>query len=179
MTSVCFYFQVHQPYRLVRYDAERTDPFCFDQESNRTICEKVAEKCYRPATRKLLDLVRRHEGRFKVSFALTGTVLEQMEEWTPDVLDLFKQLADTGSCEFVGETSHHSLTFLFARQDFDEQVRRHEALMKRHFGVVPHVFRNTELTYSNDLADHVAWLGRYRAVLCEGVDRLLALVDAA
>ena len=100
MTSVCFYFQVHQPYRLRRYSVFADDPFYFDNEANQQIMEKVAEKCYRPATAKILDLVKRHEGRFRVAYSISGTCLDQFEAWAPDVLDMFKELADTGACEF-------------------------------------------------------------------------------
>ena len=117
MASVSFYFQVHQPFRLRRYSVFDTDPFYFDETSNREIMLKVADKCYRPATRKILDLVRRHEGRFRVSYAISGVCLEQFEKWAPDVIDLFKELADTGACEFIGETSHHSPGRRPSRQD--------------------------------------------------------------
>ena len=61
MASVCFYFQVHQPFRLKRYSVFEDHPFYFDNVANAAILRKVAEKCYRPTTRKILDLVRRHE----------------------------------------------------------------------------------------------------------------------
>lgn len=173
MTSVNFYFQVHQPFRLRRYSVFDTDPFVFNNTANRDICEKVANKCYRPATRKILDLVRRHEGRFRVSFSISGTALEQFRLWTPDVIELFQQLGATGACEFLGETSHHSLSFLFSREEFSEQVALHDQQIQELFGQTPKVFRNTELTYSNQVAAHIGGLGRYKAVLCEGLDRLL------
>jgi alpha-amylase len=108
---------VHQPFRLRRYSVFDTDPFYFDNEANRKILEKVAGKCYRPALTTLLDLVRRHEGRFRISFSLTGVVLEQLEMWAPDVLDLLRQLAATGACEFLGETSHQRTTCDSRRAD--------------------------------------------------------------
>lgn len=173
MASVSFYFQVHQPFRLRRYSVFDTDPFYFDETANREILLKVADKCYRPATRKILDLVRRHEGRFRVSYAISGVCLEQFEKWAPDVIDLFKELADTGACEFIGETSHHSPSFLFSRDEFDRQVDAHRDKIKELFGQTPSVFRNTELMYHDDLAWHIAQRGEHRAILCEGVDRLL------
>ena len=174
MASVCFYFQVHQPFRLRRYSVFDNDPFYFDNDANREIMLKVANKCYRPATRKILDLVKRHEGRFRVSFAISGVCLEQFELWAPDVLDMFKELADTGACEFIGETSHHSLSFLFARDEFDRQVDNHRAKVLELFGQTPRIFRNTELTYHDDLAWHMTQRGEHEAILCEGVERLLA-----
>ena len=174
MASVCFYFQVHQPYRLRDYGPRDGDPFYFDDALNQAILEKVAEKCYRPATQLILDLVRRHEGRFRVAYAITGTALEQMQRWAPDVVDLFHELLATGACELIAETSHHAMAFMHSTAEFDAQVERHRELMRTVFGVDPVTFRNTELVYSNHLADHVRGLGRFRAILCEGVDRLLA-----
>lgn len=173
MASVCFYFQIHQPFRLRKYSVFDTDPFVFNNELNRQILEKVANKCYRPATAKILDLVRRHDGRFRVSYSITGTALKQLSMWAPDVIDLFQQLSETGACEFLAETSHHSLAFLFSREEFSEQVAMHDAQIKKYFNQTPQVFRNTELNYSNEVATHIGALGRYKAILCEGVDRLL------
>jgi len=179
MASVVFYFQVHQPYRLRRYSVFDSDPFYFEDAKNREILLKVADKCYRPATRLILDLVRKHKGNFRVSYALTGVVLDQMLQWAPDVIDLFKALADTGCCEFIGETYHHSLSFLYSRDEFREQVEMQTAKVKELFGYTPTVFRNTELIYNNDIAHEVNAMKRpdgtprFLGQLCEGVDRIL------
>jgi alpha-amylase len=174
MASVVLYFELHQPFRIRRYSVFDSDPFYFDNAANEKILHKVADKCYRPATLKLLDLVKRHDKRFRVSFSISGTALQQLEAWAPDVLDTFRQLVDTGACELLAETSHHSLSFIFSRQEFDDQVSAHRATIARLFhGYQPKSFRNTELIFNNELAGHMAWHGGYRAVLCEGVDRLL------
>lgn len=179
MTSVVFYFQVHQPWRLRRYTVFDADPFYFDNAKNGEICRKVAEKCYRPATELILDLVRRHEGRFRVSYSISGAALDQFQEFAPDVIDLFKRLAETGACEFIGETYHHSLSFLYSREEFAEQVRLHTERIRSLFGQTPRVFRNTELIYNNDVAHVVSNMKdeggrpRFAGMLCEGVDHLL------
>jgi alpha-amylase len=179
MASVVFYFQVHQPFRLKRYSVFDAHPFYFDTQKNGDICRKVADKCYRPATQLILDMVRAHKGNFRVSYSITGVVLDQLEEFAPDVLDLFRQLAQTGCCEFIAETYHHSLSFLYSRQAFAEQVALHTARVQRLFGQTPRVFRNTELIYSNDLARYVSEMTdergnrRFLGVLCEGADRIL------
>lgn len=179
MASVVFYFQVHQPHRLRRYSVFDSDPFYFDDSKNEEICRKVADKCYRPATELLLELVKRHEGRFRISYSLTGTVLDQLERFTPDVLDTFKRLAETGCVEFLGETYYHSLSSLLSPTEFAEQVRLHTERIEGLFGMTPRVFRNTELIYSNELAGLVGSLtdadGKpsFDGMLCEGVDRFL------
>ncbi len=179
MASVVFYFQVHQPWRLRRYSVFDSDPFYFEDAKNREILLKVADKCYRPATQLILDLVRKHKGNFRVSYALTGVVLDQMLQWAPDVIDLFKALADSGCCEFIGETYHHSLSFLYSKDEFREQVEMQTAKVKELFGYTPTVFRNTELIYNNEIAQYVNALKkpdgtpRFLGQLCEGVDRIL------
>jgi alpha-amylase len=173
MASVCFYFELHQPWRLRRYSVFSNDPFYFDNDANERILRKVADKCYRPATRKMLDLVKRHDRRFRCAYSITGTALEQLQMWAPDVVDTLRELVDTGACELIGETSHHSLSFLFSRAEFDEHVDRHQRKMQEVFGVTPRIFRNTELIYSNALAEHIARRGQHKAIICEGVDRLL------
>ncbi len=179
MASIVFYFQVHQPHRLKPYSVFHTDPFYFNEDANGQIARKVADKCYRPTTRLMLDLIKRHEGNFRVSYAITGTVIDQWKKFTPDVLDLFVQLADTGCCEFVAETYYHSLSFLYSQDEFNEQVAMHTALIEEHFGQTPAVFRNTELIYANELSRALAKIKnpdgspRFLGAICEGVDRHL------
>src|SRR5690606_3840364 len=108
MASVCFYFQVHQPYRLRRYSIFDTVSQYFDDAKNAEICRKVSRKCYLPANQCILDLIRIHEGRFKVSYSLTGVVMDQFAAYAPEVIDSFKRLADTGCVEFIAETYYHS-----------------------------------------------------------------------
>jgi alpha-amylase len=183
MASVVFYFQVHQPHRLRRYTVFDSDHFYFDTQKNGDICRKVAQKCYIPATSLILDMVNRHKGRFRVSYSLTGALIDQLEEFTPEVLDLFKRLAETGCCEFLAETYYHSLSFLYSREEFTEQVNLHTRRIQQLFGQTPCVFRNTELIYNNDLAHFVSHMTdaevggkgnpRFRGVICEGADHIL------
>ncbi|MDM8009180.1 MAG: glycoside hydrolase family 57 protein [Phycisphaerae bacterium] len=172
MPSVCFYFQVHQPFRLRRYSIFDTDCHYFDDAKNEEVCRKVAAKCYLPATRLILDLVRRYEGHFKVAYSLSGVILEQFERYAPEVLDVFQRLAETGCVEFLAETYYHTLSFLYSREEFAEQVAMHQDRISELFGSRPQVFRNTELIYNNDLGAYVAEMG-FKGVICEGADHLL------
>ncbi len=172
MASLCFYFQVHQPYRLRRYSIFDEDHAYYDEGANQGVIRKVAQKCYIPTNRLLYELITRYGGEFRVSFSLSGVVLEQLERYVPEVLESFQRLADTGAVEFLSETYHHSLSFLYSREEFIEQVMAHRRRVEELFGQVPTVFRNTELIYCNELAHAAAELG-YKAVLCEGADHLL------
>lgn len=178
MTAICIYFEVHQPRRIKRYrffDIGE-DPHYFNdagesKTNNARIMRKVAEKCYLPANELMFENLARVPD-FRITYSLSGVFLEQCEEYAPDVLDSFKRLAATGRVEFLGETYHHSLAFLRSPREFRDQIALHREALKRHFGVEPRVFRNTELIYRNDLAHEVARLG-FRGMLAEGADHIL------
>ena len=172
MASIVFYFQVHQPFRLRRYSIFDSDRDYFDGRHNREICRKVSEKCYLPANRAIAELIDRHNGHFRVSYSLTGTVIEQWQRWAPEVLDSFVALAKTGCVEFIAETYYHSLAFLYNRDEFVRQTQIHSRRMEELFGQRPRVFRNTELTYNNDVAKVVEDMG-FDAILTEGADHIL------
>jgi alpha-amylase len=178
MPSTCLYFQVHQPFRVKRYNFFRIgrDHDYFNDDSgtsldNRHILERVSRKCYLPANRLIHALLKRHP-EFRCAYSFSGVVLDQMERYAPQTLDSFRDLVHTGRVEVLAETCHHSLACLYSPEEFRHQVRLHEAKVKRLFGVRPKVFRNTELIYSNDVAREVEAMG-YRGVLAEGAERLL------
>jgi len=173
MASVCFYFQVHQPWRLRHYTVFDRDDRYFDDFKNSFVCKKVANKCYLPANRLLLQLIRHFEGRFRIAFSITGTLLEQLELYAPEVLSTFDALAETGCVEFLAETYYHSLSSLYSREEFLEQVNMHRETIQAFFGQYPRVFRNTELVYNDDLAALVESIGDFDAILAEGADHIL------
>lgn len=176
MTSVCIYLQVHQPYRLKHYGLFDigNDHNYFNGESdmgNRQVLRKVAEKSYAPTAQALFNLLAHHD-EFRFALSISGIALEQLERDAPHVLEMFKRLVATGRVEMLGETYYHSLAFFYSRHEFERQVLRHKLLIERLFNVTPRVFRNTELSYRNDLgtwADENGYIG----ILTEGWDPVL------
>lgn len=176
--AIVLYLHVHQPYRIRHYtifDAG-TDHDYFDahydaKTNNQRILHKVAEKSYLPTNKKLLELLHAYPD-FKISLSITGTLLEQFEQYAPAVLESFQTLVATGRVEIVGETYHHSLAFFYSLAEFEMQVKMHREKVERLFGKTPTAFRNTELSYNNDLA---YWADRagYKAILAEGWDPVL------
>jgi alpha-amylase len=178
MKAIVLYLHVHQPYRIRHYtifDAGTQhnyfDAPYDDQTNNERIIHKVAEKSYIPTNRTLLALLRRYP-QFKLSLSITGTVLEQLEKWSPAALQSFQELVATGRVEIVAETYHHSLAFFYSLSEFEAQVQMHRDKVQALFGVTPTVFRNTELSYNNDVAK---WADRagYKGILAEGWDPVL------
>ncbi len=174
MPSVNLCFRIHQPYQFRNY--------CFgdigklhlydDRVAMATIMDKLADNCYLPANKILLEQIRKANGKFRVSFSLSGTTLELFEQFRPDLVGSFRQLVQTGCVEITGETYYNSFSWLHSPSEFDRQVKEHDALVKKLFGYEPMVFRNTELIHDNELAKHIAALG-YKGMLVEGNSGLL------
>ncbi|VVB50845.1 Glycosyl hydrolase family 57 [uncultured archaeon] len=182
MTSVCLYFEVHQPFRLKWFwpasDAPQTslEDRYFDAPLNEFTFKKVAGKCYWPANTTILNNIDYFKGskkKFKCAYSITGVLLEQAERWDKDLLETWKQMAESGCVEFLDETYHHSLASLFDNHvEFTEQILLHKQKMKDLLGYTPTVFRNTELLYHDNIAETIEQLG-YKAILTEGIERIL------
>ncbi len=183
MSAVCFYFQIHQPYRVKKFgvfDIGDTDTYFDgadeDDVNNARVLQKVATKSYRPALTLLLRLLERHP-EFRISFSISGIALTQLEWYAPDVIALLQAMANTGRVEFLGETEYHSLAFFNSPAEFNRQVRMHTLHMQRLLGITPKVFRNTELSYNNDLALWAEKAG-YDGIIAEGWDPILGYRSA-
>ena len=90
MALVTFYFQLHQPYRL----HPDGNTFLWSQE-NEWIFRKVARNSYLPATRMFVELIERYP-QFKITFSMSGTFLEQAEQYQPEVIEVLARLYDAG-----------------------------------------------------------------------------------
>src|SRR4030066_321736 len=145
----------------------------FDGKMRRLNVLKSTKKCYLPANRLLLEMIRKHKGKFKVAYSLTGVLLEQLQHYSPEVISTFDALTATGCVEFLAETYYHSLSYLYSRDEFMEQVDKHTETIERLFGQKPRVFRNKELIYNNDLAALIESTGKFDAIMTEGADHIL------
>ena len=146
--------------------------YYYDDFMNESILRRIASNCYLPANYLLLDLIRKHKGNFRVTFSLTGIVIDQFRLYAPEVLASFRELAETGCVEFLAETNSHSLASLMNRERFELQVRVHREKMVEHIGYQPTSIRNTELIYSDEIGNWMADMG-YKAVVTEGAKHIL------
>lgn len=174
MKTICFYFQIHQPLRLKRYRFFDigNDPYYYDDFSNDSILEKVVEKSYLPANNLLLEMIETYQKKLKVAFSISGVALDQLEQKAPEVIDSFRQLAKTDCVEFLAETNAHSLSCLEDPIEFRNQVEQHAKRIESLFGKKPKTFRNTELIYSDEIAQIVSEMG-YKTILTEGAKHIL------
>ena len=178
MVNVCFYFQVHQPFRIRKYsifDIENNHDYFNEKNilklNNEAILRKVSNKCYLPANKIMLKLLENHP-EFKISYSITGTALEQFEKYYPEVIESFQKLIDTKRVELLSETYYHSLSYLYSKKEFLDQINMHSKKINKLFNIKPQVFRNTELIYNNEIAKFIENLN-YKAILAEGWENYL------
>ncbi len=166
-------FQVHQPRRLKKIEpaAESATTNWIDEELDRRIMERVANSCYLPMNQLLLTLIR-HYPQLKVTFSISGLALEQMEAYTPEVLESFKALAATRSVDFMAETYYHSMAFLMESEEFEIQILEQTEKIVELFGIHPWAFRNAHLLYNDDIGRRVNMLG-FQGLLTEGNESVL------
>jgi alpha-amylase len=187
LTDIVFIFEVHQPHRLKkdffwenrlfkRLKKEEFFNYYFNHELDREIFERACKKCYFPSNQILLDLIDKHKRdkrQVKFSFSISGVFLEQCEMLNKDLLESFKQLAETGCVEFLNQTYYHSLASIYPEKgEFVEQVKMHRQTVKDLLGYTPQVFENTELIYNNTIAKTIEELG-FTGIFTEGTERIL------
>ena len=174
MKSICFNFEIHQPFRLKHYrffDIGK-DHYYFDDFLNDDIVTRVAHNSYIPTCEALLRMVNSSEGPLRCSIAVSGLAFEQFEHYVPELIDLFKKLADTGCVEFVAQPFSYGLASLTDPEEFAEQVASTNSILRSRLGVEPKVIRNTELIYDDDLAPQLVEMG-FKGVLTEGAKHIL------
>lgn len=177
--GIVLYLHAHQPYRVRKYSVFDTaynheyfdEPEYNSGRNNEQVFRKVADKSYRPMN-EVLERLLNHYSDFKVSLSITGVFLEQAEKWCPDVIESFKRLVNSGRVEIVSETYYHSLAFFYSREEFERQVETHRQKIRDIFGVETNVFRNTELSYNDNLAKWADDYG-FKGILAEGWDPVL------
>lgn len=174
MKAICFYFQIHQPFRLKRYRFFDigNDHYYYDDFANDDIITRIAHKSYIPAAESLLRMIEASGRKFKCAISVSGVALEQIEVYVPELLDMLKKLVATGCVEILAETYAHSLSSLADPEEFANQVKVHDDKVNELFGVRPKVLRNTELIYCDDLAPQILAMG-YKGVITEGAKHIL------
>ena len=174
MKTICFYFQIHQPFRLKKYRFFDigADHYYYDDFNNEQIMQRVAANSFQPANQTILELIKAGKGKFRVAYSISGVALDQLEQYAPEVIESFQELARTGCVEFLAETNAHSLASVMDEEEFRRQVQQQSKHIERLFGQKPKAFRNTELIYSDELGDILYSLG-FKTVITDGSEAVL------
>ncbi|MDE6007353.1 MAG: glycoside hydrolase family 57 protein [Muribaculaceae bacterium] len=174
MKNVCFYFKIHQPYRLKRYRFFDigNDHYYYDDFADDEIISRLAEVSYMPMCDTIMDMIRESNGAFKCAISISGTALEQLQQYVPECIDKLKALADTGNVEFLSTTFAHSLASLEDPEEFIREVKLESDLIYRTLGVKTKTFANTELIYDDDIAMLISGMG-FKSCLTAGAKHVL------
>ena len=174
MKTINLIFRVHQRFDLKRYfffDIGN-DHYYYDDYANESAMAYACENCYLEANRTLFDMIKNTNGRFKVSFSISGLVLEFFEQFAPEVIESFQELAKTGNVEFLATPYAHSLASLYNENEFERQVKAQAEKIKQLFGQKPIVFANSALIYSDEIGEKIAQMG-YKTIVIEGAKHVL------
>lgn len=174
MKSVCFYFKIHQPFRLKRYRFFDigNDHYYWDDFANDEIVTRIGYNSYLVMANTLLEMIHGSNGEFKCAISISGTAIEQIQVYVPELIEALRKLADTGCVEFMSETYSHSLSSLEDPEEFHRQVKKHDTLIHRLFSMKPAIFQNTELIYDDDIAQMIASFG-FKGCLTDGAKHIL------
>jgi alpha-amylase len=174
MRNICFYFQIHLPYRLKRYRFIEIgqDHYYYDDFQIEERIRAYVEQSLLPANRTIAEMIRSSNGKFRCAFTISGVTLDQLEHYAPEVIDSFKDLAKTGCVEFMAEPYAHSLSSVFDATEFERQLRLHADKIETLFGKRPSSLFNAELIYSDEIGEIAAKMG-FKSVLIDEAKHIL------
>ena len=174
MKTICLYFEIHQNIHLKRYRFFDigTDHYYYDDYENERSITETAENSYIPALRALIEMAHRYGDYFKCAFSLSGTAIELLEQYSPEVLELLDELNRTGCVEFLAEPYSHGFSSIKSPESFKSEVARVSKKIKSLFGRTPKVLRNSCLMYSDEIGELVAEMG-FQGMLAEGAKQTL------
>lgn len=174
MKSVCLYFKIHQLFRLKRYRFFDigNDHYYYDDFANDEIITRIAEQSYIPTANALLEMIANPGYDFRCSIDISGTAIEQLQQYVPEFIQLLQKLADTGKVEFLAGTYSHGLSSLEDPEEFIRQVNLHQQLITRTFGQTPRVICNTQMIFDDEVALLMQSMG-FKGAITEGAKHIL------
>jgi alpha-amylase len=161
-TAVTVCFQVHQPYRIRRFsffEIGQKAGYFYDEAFVCSLTQRAAQSVYLPVTQSLSQLIDRHQGDLKVALFISGTAIEQLRAFAPEVLESFRGLLATECVELLGGTYYHSPASLFHQDEFIDQVKLHREVVGQEFAVTVGALQNAGLEIGGHTADQLLGLG--------------------
>ena len=175
MKNICFCFQMHAPYKMKRYRFFEIgqDHYYYDDMQTEEHLDHIVNASYIPLCNTIKEMIRLSKGRFHCALSITGVVLEMFQQFAPDMIDLLKELAETGCVEFVATPYAYSLATVYSETEAAEQLKLQQQMVKELFGVQSTTICNTELIYSDEMAIQLYQQG-YKTVMTEGAKHILS-----
>ena len=175
MKNICFCFQMHAPYKMKRYRFFEIgqDHYYYDDMQTEEHLDHIVNASYIPLCNTIKEMIRLSKGRFHCALSITGVVLEMFQQFAPEMIDVLKDLAETGCVEFVATPYAYSLATVYSETEASEQLKLQQGMVKELFGVESTTICNTELIYSDEMAIQLYQQG-YKTVMTEGAKHILS-----
>ncbi|MBQ0035210.1 MAG: glycoside hydrolase family 57 protein [Bacteroidales bacterium] len=175
MRNISFCFQMHAPYRLKRYrffDIGQ-DHYYYDDMQTEDQISWLAQNSYMPLLGTVREMVSLSRGKFHCGVAVSGITLQLCQQFAPEVIDVMKELAATKAVEFVCVPYSHSLAYEYDMDEFVLQLKMSAQIIEEVLGQKPVTVWNTDLAYSDEIADTIHKLG-FKVAMTEGAKHLLS-----
>lgn len=175
MKNICLFFQIHHPFHLqtFRYfDIGSSKSYYDDYRIEKELTDAISNYYY-PTNRFLTSLIKLFNEKLKFTFYISGTALDQFLMYAPEILQSFRQLADSGQVEFSGGTNSHSIAGLASSlSEFENQIKQNKERVQLYFGQKPDLFINADLIFANAMAKIVS-NENYPLILTNGAEKTL------
>jgi alpha-amylase len=136
----------------------------FDDPMNRFYMEKVARWCYYPAIDMFLNLA---DKGYCLAVGLSWSLVEQMQQWDPTLLERFKTLLHHPNVEPVGVEPYHSFLFYMDIETFITRMKWARDQLSELAGKPVRITDTTEMFMSNDLYYALGQAG-FEGVMIDG-----------
>ena len=166
---------MHAPYRMKRYRFFEIgqDHYYYDDMLTEEHVIWLVHTSYMPLCRTLQEMIRLSKGRFHCALSVSGVMLEMLQQYAPEMIDVLKDLADSGCVEFVATPYSQSLATVYSDTEAAEQLQSQQAIVKQLFNQQSTTICNTELIYSDEIAISLYQQG-YKTVMTEGAKHVLS-----
>lgn len=166
---------MHAPYKMKRYRFFEIgqDHYYYDDMQTEEHMEYLVNASYIPLCHTIKEMIRLSKGRFHCALSITGIALEMFQQFAPEMIDILKELAETGCVEFVATPYAYSLATVYSETESAEQLKLQQAMIKELFGVQSTTICNTELVYSDEIAIQLYQQG-YKTIMTEGAKHILS-----
>lgn len=166
---------MHAPFRLKRYRFFEIgqDHYYYDDMQTEDQINWLVQTSYLPLCTTLRDMIKLSHQKFHCGLAISGVMLELFEQFAPEMVDILKELADTKCVEFIAVPYGYSLASEYSLPEWEHQIQRDLTKVKELFGQEATTLWNTELMYSDELAETIKKLG-FKVALTEGAKHVLS-----
>jgi len=107
----------------------------------------------------LLTLFEKYPN-FRASLNITGNLVEQLNDYRPDLLKRLQALVNKGQIELTSSSKYHALLPLLAKNEIKRQIELNQEILAQYFNLDKiKGFYMPEMAYSDDVAKIVKKMG--------------------